>query len=415
MFTIFQGDTSFLHPILSAFYENILSDPRNSAHFKDKSRMRRLIASVSEHMGSLHNFSEDDLKTKYCRLGFMHSETGVSFTSFENASDYLHRELLHHFKTGSFDNAVQLNDYFCLLNNYVSLGYFEHEQSVFLERMRMLNRHAKNTVILKDFIEWFLMMHTVMFKKSCDGHSVLNSSKPAYPDSVSAELKPILTDIKRIDAEFNSTLTSMTFYIDNNDHRHTLDAYHRLKEHFFAITNLISVLEQGQIVQSFARDALTGALTRKEMTKLIDRTSAVAMSTGLPFCIAMADIDHFKKVNDTYGHKSGDSVLVQFAKLLMTKVEIPDVQVVRYGGEEFMILMPQCDRHRAQRVLEDVRLIIELTPMKIDTGMIHISASFGMVECLPPKGSLPEPLELIRMADENLYKAKQTGRNRVVA
>lgn len=415
MYKLFQGDVSFLRPILAKFYDNILNDSRNAVHFKQKSMMTKLIVSVSEHMGSLHTYSISELKEKYKQLGVMHAKIGVPFTSFENASEYLYNELLQHFSKKNGTDVLQLNSFINLLNNNVSLGYFEYEQTVFLERMRMLSRHAKNTMILKDFIEWFLMMHTVMFQKNCEGQTVLNSSKPMYPEEVNDELKHILIDIKRLDNEFNMTLSAMTFYIDNNDHRHTLDAYHRLKEHFFAITNLISVLEQGQIVQSFAKDALTGTLTRKEMSKLIDRTSAVAMSTGLPFCIAMTDIDHFKKVNDTYGHKAGDLVLIQFAKVLMTKIDVTDTKIIRYGGEEFVILMPHCDRQRAERVLEDVRLIIELTLMKIDTGMIHITASFGMVECLPPKGILPEPLELIKMADENLYKAKQGGRNRVVA
>ncbi len=116
-------------------------------------------------------------------------------------------------------------------------------------------------------------------------------------------------------------------------------------------------------------------------------------------------------MNDTYGHKAGDMVLQQFAKILQKHTDGHSAEVIRYGGEEFLMIFPESEGAEAYKVIDNIREIIEMTPFNIGTGMIHITSSFGIKEVRPAKGEIPEPLAIIKEADEKLYNAKESGRN----
>lgn len=121
----------------------------------------------------------------------------------------------------------------------------------------------------------------------------------------------------------------------------------------------------------------------------------------------MADIDFFKKINDNYGHETGDVVLRAFAGLLRKQTRPTDI-LARYGGEEFVILMANCDLASAVALAERIRSTVAATG--IEPLSAPITASFGVAEL--QKGETGD--SLINRADEALYKAKQSGRNRVV-
>jgi diguanylate cyclase (GGDEF)-like protein len=124
----------------------------------------------------------------------------------------------------------------------------------------------------------------------------------------------------------------------------------------------------------------------------------------------MVDVDHFKKVNDTYGHLAGDHVLKEIGKTLRTELRQCDV-IVRYGGEEFMVIMPETDQKQAIQPLE--RLRSKLSSMEISYGDLKIKVSISIgVASAPPV--MKDPMGVIHRADEALYRAKRSGRNRVI-
>lgn len=128
-----------------------------------------------------------------------------------------------------------------------------------------------------------------------------------------------------------------------------------------------------------------------------------------PLTTVVVDIDHFKKINDTYGHDMGDKVLVQFANLIKQEVRSSDI-VARIGGEEFLILFPTTHLSLGVKLAEKIRQSIVDTPFNFDAINIDLSASFG-VACALTDDKLNGA---IKLADEHLYIAKQEGRNRVV-
>jgi diguanylate cyclase (GGDEF)-like protein len=126
--------------------------------------------------------------------------------------------------------------------------------------------------------------------------------------------------------------------------------------------------------------------------------------------IIMADLDHFKQINDTYGHRAGDEVLRETSKKLRLALRSYDM-LGRYGGEEFLIILPGCDSSNALKVAERARQSIAANPVRTPVWTIPITISLGVAAT--SKGQRLSPDELIKAADEVLYKAKKGGRNRV--
>lgn len=160
--------------------------------------------------------------------------------------------------------------------------------------------------------------------------------------------------------------------------------------------------------QQATHDALTGLMNRgaciETLTRELARGSRERRSVG----VVLADLDHFKKVNDSYGHIAGDSVLQVTAARMTNCVRSYDT-VARYGGEEFLIVVPSANEDVAYRQAERMRRAIEATPVRTGVGDIPVTASFGVASC-DGKGCM-DVTSLLRFADAALYRAKSLGRN----
>jgi len=185
------------------------------------------------------------------------------------------------------------------------------------------------------------------------------------------------------------------------DLRHAMD---RLQ------TQLIEIgLLQSQLREQAIRDALTNVFNRRYMEETLERELARAAREIYPLCIVMMYIDHFKKVNDTYGHEAGDIVLKNLADMLTKQSRQGDF-VCRYGGEEFVLVMPNISiavaTDRANSLLRS------LSSLFVPFGRFNLSITVSMgISFFPAHGDTKE--ELLRKADKALYESKRTGRNRV--
>lgn|GEM_PF-99283 len=163
--------------------------------------------------------------------------------------------------------------------------------------------------------------------------------------------------------------------------------------------------------EEIIKDSLTGAYNRRFMGhKLLLDISAAAQARQ-PISVVLADIDHFKYVNDQYGHLAGDCVLQEFVKLAGSKIRKNTDWIARYGGEEFLIVLIDTDRNIAFKVAEKIRRAIERTPILYNHYRINITASFGTYTIVSEKISCEQ---LIDYADKNLYIAKNSGRNKTI-
>jgi len=176
---------------------------------------------------------------------------------------------------------------------------------------------------------------------------------------------------------------------------------------------IVSLRENLAEVQREAlTDGLTGIANRKMFDMTMDRAIEAAARTGEPFCLAMTDIDFFKKFNDNYGHQTGDQVLKLVAKILEGSVREGET-AARYGGEEFALILPGSELDEARVVCERVRELVsskQIRNRSTGESMGNITLSLGIALFKPGDSTT----DLVQRADAGLYFAKQHGRNQTV-
>ncbi len=168
-----------------------------------------------------------------------------------------------------------------------------------------------------------------------------------------------------------------------------------------------------EIARLSITDPLTKAYNRRYLNDHLPAAVKRSLRYDHPISIVICDIDHFKNVNDTHGHQAGDRVLEKFARSIRQCIRDEVDWLVRYGGEEFLIVLPETDMDGAHRAAERYRLLISRTPVPAGDESISITASFGVASVSPSEENRELTMEsLIEAADECMYRAKNEGRNR---
>jgi diguanylate cyclase (GGDEF)-like protein len=167
---------------------------------------------------------------------------------------------------------------------------------------------------------------------------------------------------------------------------------------------------QRELFERMVRDSLTGLFNRGYFLQQLEPLDGRSREAGLALAVLFIDVDHFKKVNDSYGHDAGDLVLKEVAHLLRESAR-PDDLVARYGGEEFVVAIPVASTDLARDRAERIRRAIANRPIRVRNRELRVTASLGVGygrSC-----GTRNPQSLITMADDALYQAKRHGRNRV--
>lgn len=166
-----------------------------------------------------------------------------------------------------------------------------------------------------------------------------------------------------------------------------------------------------QTISMAITDGLTGLYNRHFLSTHLNNMVRQALQSGRPLSQVILDMDHFKKVNDTYGHDVGDEVLVKLAKIIVSCIRSADL-AARYGGEEFVVLMPETDIFDAAEVAERIRATVERTPFEVThpQGPLKLTVSVGVSHL---RTDADTAHELHKRADEALYRGKNNGRNQV--
>ena len=158
-------------------------------------------------------------------------------------------------------------------------------------------------------------------------------------------------------------------------------------------------------------DPLTGLYNRRYAVPHLGRLSERAAKYGRDYALLLADLDHFKSVNDTYGHAAGDAVLQCFSRRLTDNLRVADL-VARFGGEEFLIAIPDTTREQAKATAERLTQIMEQQPIALPDGR-HITVTLSIGVAIGRASEGEDPMALVERADQALYAAKEGGRNRV--
>ena len=241
-----------------------------------------------------------------------------------------------------------------------------------------------------------------------------------------------LNDVTIIDGRIAELIWNLllTFYDQAQDSNATTDSPVEQVSSFYAfswtvieqiVANIQSV--QGELEDLAFHDPLTELYSRHILVEFLDREISRTYRQSRPLSVVVADIDHFKNVNDRFGHEAGDRVLAKLADLLKTSLRASDL-VARYGGEEFVAVLPNADLAAACLWAERMRERVESELATPDGNPVTISLG---VSCLSPDAGEEDqaqrgaesdrvgPSALIQEADKAMYRAKRNGRNRVAA
>jgi diguanylate cyclase (GGDEF)-like protein len=167
---------------------------------------------------------------------------------------------------------------------------------------------------------------------------------------------------------------------------------------------------QAQLEQLTRVDTLTGLLNRTTFMRQLEEEGRKQLRTQRPASVLMCDIDHFKQINDNHGHAAGDLVLQRFGELLRNATRHPVDVAGRFGGEEFVVLLPETDLPNARVVAERICEQLRDEHFEVDGKSFRVTVSIGLAEARDGNGE-----RALRIADEHLYRAKHTGRDRVMS
>jgi diguanylate cyclase (GGDEF)-like protein len=156
-------------------------------------------------------------------------------------------------------------------------------------------------------------------------------------------------------------------------------------------------------------DTLTGANNRRFLTDFVEREIARSVRHGRPLSLLLFDIDHFKRINDTHGHLTGDEVLKGVSRRLSARVRTEEL-LARYGGEEFVVVVPETDQRAALILAEEYRALVADEPFRCEGHVVEVTISIGVATL---EGEEIDTDAFLKRADDKLYEAKRAGRNRV--
>ena len=165
-----------------------------------------------------------------------------------------------------------------------------------------------------------------------------------------------------------------------------------------------------EIYRLTIEDSLTQIANKRALNDFLDKEFARARRYERNVAVVMIDLDHFKRVNDTYGHLMGDFVLRDMAKLVGSRIRREEL-FARYGGEEFCVVLPEMEAAGGVKFAESVRALVEEHVFSFEGNVVRMTASFGVAGISP---TMTRPEDLLLASDENLYRAKNEGRNRVI-
>ena len=280
-------------------------------------------------------------------------------------------------------------------------GFYEHlmafeETKAYFSDEKMIERLKKKQLayfeeLLSGIYDWNYLLSRLSIGYI---HVRLNIVPLWYIGAYNRYIEEIRKVVwERIDKDRGETMRSL-LKVMMLDMVLTLESYHYTKYKL-----------QEKLEQMSVTDDLTGTYNRRKLEEVLQNEMDHSVRSGNPLTMLMTDIDHFKNVNDTYGHDVGDAVLVAVAALLGHRLRETDT-LIRFGGEEFIILIPGVIIERAMIIAERLRQTIE--DHSFET-VGRITVSIGVAEHVPADNRD----SFIKRADEKLYEAKQSGRNRI--
>jgi len=331
-------------------------------------------------------FSVEDTEKKI--LGFDHQELGSEILKEWGLSESIYMPIRYHHKNTVFPGEWELNVNTIYLSDNISSVYHGSHGSEKLESIKSIleTKYEKNEEDVENLID-------LVAKRSIELLSVFEIDP--------ADMKPY----SQILQEANEELGKL-----NLSNEQLLIKFKEAKDRAETLANQMKIANE-KLRTMALRDGLTGLFNHRYFQEIFSQEFDRAVRYQRPFSLFMLDLDHFKKINDSYGHRVGDIVLQEISALILSTVRTNDV-VARYGGEEFAIIAPETDLKGAAVLAERIRKAVEQMEILADSATVKATVSIGVAMYLPDKKTATKA-EILDAADASLYESKRNGRNKL--
>ncbi|WP_028949772.1 sensor domain-containing diguanylate cyclase [Sulfurihydrogenibium subterraneum] len=358
---------------------------------------------------------------QFGEIGLFFAESDVIFVEAIYLFEFLRKNFIAHLPNNiDLREAKRIERLFEDIVNSFSKGYVESYTKRKINNLTFLENHIiPNEMIyqlskpLKSHINYFRsFLYSIITDekfnnidhKSCEfGVWLKDEGKQLIEEEI------IYKNIRFIHKNFHNLIEISQSYKNQGFYKELFFILNEIENLLLQIINNFSYLNTKLLAYEFSKDPLTGVLTRRGFNLILQKHFEISELTGLPISIIIADIDFFKRINDTYGHLAGDEALKHFVKIIKQNLRKSDY-VFRFGGEEFIILLPNTSLEEAVAIAEKIRESLENTPLIYNGKEIKITASFGVKEINPTEHTE----KVIEEVDKKLYQAKESGRNKVV-
>lgn len=417
--------------LATSFYDQLLKNPESSPYLSHEQVRNRLSTSLQEWV--IRVFAAVDARQIHqCiqlqqHVGKVHARIEVPISLVLRGARQLKTHLSQLLMAGDLDAhlqhaatrlACQLID---LTMEIMSQAYsLSHDRNSRAEEAYRLFSVSQNLGAEKErqraaLLDWEnqLMYTLAMGQKASHLPHISNSEfglwfrhKASHAFQGSPESTSILTYIRAIDSQLDALRAQEEA---GQQTLMAVDLLRQTREQTRSIRFLLdSLFEQANDLEA-GRDALTRLLNRKFLPVVMSKEVLYSRQNGHGFAVLLIDVDHFKQINDTYGHEAGDQALQQIAGLLTSNTRGGDY-AFRHGGEEFLLILVDIEAERALHVAEGLRQRIAAEPLRIGNELIRLTVSIGVAAY----DGHPDYQRLLRRADQALYRAKHEGRNRSV-
>jgi len=375
----------------------------------------------------IHNLSIDDLQINELANTYLASD--LTYIIAMNHLNSIQNELTHiYLNCSKNDDIIALYKTYTTLKNHVGKAYLTRYlnqlQSQNQVRLIRLSELMEKNVLTyyEAHILWLNSIAEALIDKDIKKFPILSSKLCSFGKWLHDDAKTLISNKSKYNSiyEIHESLHQYAFHIEGLfksryiKHLSCMSYLEKMEMASLEIGTELALIDNKMMIAKAVKDPLTGVLNRSLLEQVFFNQYEIALATESHFIMAMCDLDNFKLINDTYGHICGDLVLKSFANILKRGLRSSDI-IVRYGGEEFIIILPASSYESAYKILNTQRIAFQNSSVENNGISIQATVSIGIVEI-----TFMDALHIddvfnyfLEKADQNLYLAKNEGRNRV--
>lgn len=423
-----------LSDIVDVFYSELMKIPQMAPVLKNAIVEKNLKQSQKKWIYDFfrpHGMGDINTLTEYQKkIGKLHANININLNYFTYGIGIMKNEIfVRIYKTDlSREDLFQVfsvvGQLFDILVSIISEAYFSNEMVHETNELSLkMKGMGQNTAVECERLRSMLLdwvRHSLMFLYQTP--QIDMSTLPKLKDSsfglwviykadLLSHTMDISSELKNHICQIDEAFFAAAKYSTENNQAQFFQGIQSFNDAASNASWYISTIVDQVMEMDTGMDSLTRLFNRRYLDTILRRQSEISIKQGVPYSVLMLDMDHFKMVNDTYGHDSGDAVLKQFSELLLLSVRTSDF-VFRYGGEEFIIVLGSADGKEAAVVAEKIRRTCEEHAFKLPGDKeLYKTCSIG----ISSYSGHPDYNRLVKQADTALYAAKGKGRNLVIS